>query len=91
MSRSPKGSKRAATYKSDTIKKARRSSLHSTHQETAPREKKSPPLPSIDELIAECRAVGWDDLAKSMEKIRYLETPEGKRALERRERRLSRL
>ena len=35
-----------------------------------PRVKEPPPLPSIDELIAECRAVGWSDLAKSMEKIR---------------------
>ena len=51
----------------------------------------STPLPSLDELIAESRAVGWDDLADSMEKLRYLETPEGQRALERRERRLSRL
>ena len=91
MSRSPKGSKRAANYKSDTIKKARRSSLHSTLQELPPREKKPPPLPSIDELIAEARAVGWDDLAKSMEKLRHLESPEGQRALERRERRLTRL
>ena len=56
-----------------------------------PRIRKPSPLPSIDELIAECRAVGWDDLAKSMEKIRYLESPEGQRALERREKRLSRL
>jgi hypothetical protein len=56
-----------------------------------PRVQKPPPLPSIDELIAECRAVGWDDLAKSMEKIRYLDSPEGQKALERRERRISRL
>jgi len=56
-----------------------------------PRAKKPPPLPSIDELIAEARAVGWDDLAKAMEKVRYLESPKGQRALERRERRLSRL
>ena len=55
------------------------------------REKKPPPLPPIDELIAECRALGWDDLAKSMEKLRHLESPEGQRAMERRERRLSRL
>jgi hypothetical protein len=48
-------------------------------------------LPSIDELIAESRAVGWDDLADSMEKLRHLGTPKGQRALERRERRLSRL
>ena len=56
-----------------------------------PRAKKPPTLPSIDELIAEARAVGWDDLAKSMETLRHLESPEGQRALERRERRLSRL
>jgi len=55
------------------------------------REKKPPPLPSIDELIAESRAVGWDDLADSFEKLRYFESPEGQRALERRERRISRL
>ena len=47
------------------------------------RAKKPPSLPSIDELIAEARAVGWDDLAKSMEKVRYLESPKGQRALER--------
>ena len=51
----------------------------------------SPPLPSLDELIAESRAVGWDDLADSFEKLRYFESPKGLRALERRERRLSRL
>jgi len=51
----------------------------------------SPCLPSLDELITESRALGWDDLADSMKKLRYLETPEGLRALERRERRLSRL
>ena len=55
-------------------------------------------VPPIDELIAECRALGWDDLAKSMEKvkrvetrIKRLDTPEGQIALERRERRLSRM
>jgi hypothetical protein len=53
--------------------------------------KEPPTLPSIDELIAECRAVGGDDLADSMEKLRHLDSPEGQRALERRERRLSRL
>ncbi len=56
-----------------------------------PRVKKPPPLPSLDELIAESRAVGWDDLADSMEKLRYLESPKGQRALERRERRFSKL
>ena len=56
-----------------------------------PRVKEPPPLPSLDELIAESRAVGWDDLAKSMEKLRYLDSPKGQRALERREKRLSRL
>ena len=56
-----------------------------------PRVQKPPPLPSIDELIAEAKELGWGDLAKSMEKIRYLESPKSQRALERRERRLSRL
>ena len=56
-----------------------------------PRVQNPPPLPSIDELIAEAKELGWGDLAKSMEKIRYLESPKGQRALERRERRLSRL
>ena len=51
----------------------------------------SPSLPSIDELIAEARELGWDDLADSFEKLRHFESPEGQRALERRERRLSRL
>jgi hypothetical protein len=50
-----------------------------------------PPPPSMDELIAECRAVGWEDLAKAMERVKYLESPAGQRALEREERRLSRL
>jgi hypothetical protein len=48
-------------------------------------------LPSLNEMIAESRAVGWDDLADSMEMLRYLDSPEGQRALKRRERRLSRL
>ena len=56
-----------------------------------PRVKEPPPLPSLDELIAESRALGWDDLADSMEKLRHLETPEGQKALERREKRISRL
>ena len=56
-----------------------------------PREKKPPPLPSLEELIAEARALGEDDVANAMEKIRYLESPKGQRALERRERRISRL
>ena len=55
------------------------------------RVKKPPPLPSIDELIAEARALGEDDMANAMEKIRYLESPKGQKALERRERRISRL
>lgn len=48
-------------------------------------------LPSLNEMIAESRAVGRDDLADSMEMLRYLDSPEGQRALKRRERRLSRL
>jgi hypothetical protein len=56
-----------------------------------PRVKKPPPLPSLEELIAEARALGMNDLAKTMEKVRYLESPKGQRALERRERRLYRL
>lgn len=55
------------------------------------RVQKPPPLPSIDELIAEARELGWDDLADSFEKLRYLESSKGQRALERREKRLSRL
>jgi hypothetical protein len=39
-----------------------------------PRIQKHSPPPSLDELIAEARAVGWDDVAKSMEKLRYLES-----------------
>jgi len=54
-------------------------------------EQKPPPLPSIDELIAEARELGEDDLANAFEKIRYLESPQGQGALERRERRISRL
>ena len=56
-----------------------------------PRIRKPPPLPSIDELIAEARELGWDDLADSFEKIRYLESPKGQKYLERREKRISRL
>ena len=56
-----------------------------------PRVKKPPLLPSIDELIAEARTLGEDDMAHAMEKIRYLESPNGQKALERRERRISRL
>jgi len=56
-----------------------------------PRIRKPPPLPTIDELIAEARELGWDDLADSFEKIRYLESPKGQRYLERREKRISRL
>jgi hypothetical protein len=52
---------------------------------------KPPPLPSIDELITKSRALGMNDVAKALEKVRYLESPEGQKALERRERRLSRL
>ena len=58
---------------------------------TLPREKKPPPLPSLEELIAEARALGEDDMANAMEKIRYLESPKGQNALERKERRISRL
>jgi len=56
-----------------------------------PRIRKPPPLLSIDELIAEARELGWDDLADSFEKIRYLESPKGQRYIERREKRISRL
>lgn len=52
---------------------------------------KSPPPPSIDDLIAEARELGEDDIANAFEKIRYLESPKGQKAIERRERRLSRL
>lgn len=62
-----------------------------TSNPAPPREKKPPPLPSIDELIAEARELGWDDLADSFEKLRYLESSKGQRALERREKRLSRI
>ena len=55
------------------------------------RIREPPPLPSLDELISESRALGWDDLADSMERVRYLESPKGQKALERRERRISRL
>ena len=58
---------------------------------TSLREKKPPPLPSLDELIAEARELGEDDMANAFEKIRYLESPKGQRSLERRERRISRL
>lgn len=56
-----------------------------------PRIKKPPPPPSLDELIAEARALGMNDVAKSMEKLRYLESPKGQKALERREKMISRL
>jgi hypothetical protein len=56
-----------------------------------PRVKKPPPLLSLDELIAESRALGMNDVGKAFERIRYLESPKGQKALERRERRLSRL
>jgi hypothetical protein len=56
-----------------------------------PRIKEPPSLPSLDDLIAESRAVGWDDLADVIEKVRYLDSPKGHRALERSERRISRL
>jgi hypothetical protein len=56
-----------------------------------PRVKKPPPLPSIDELIAESRALGMNDVAKAFARVRYLESPKGQKALERRERRLSKL
>ena len=81
-----------ATYKKGTSKEM--SSLKQSLKLDLSRAKEplpSPCLPSLDELIAESRALGWDDLAASMEKLRHLETPEGQRALERRERRLSRL
>lgn len=55
------------------------------------RERKPPPSPSLDELITEARELGWDDLADSFEKLRYLDSPKGQRALERREKRISRL
>lgn len=53
---------------------------------TSLREKKHPPLPSLDELIAEARELGEDNIADAFEKIRYLESPSGQRALKRRER-----
>ncbi len=51
-----------------------------------PRVQEPPPLPSIDELIAEARELGEDDIADAFEEIRYLESPSGRRAIERRER-----
>jgi hypothetical protein len=56
-----------------------------------PRVKKSPSLLSLDELIAESRALGMNDVAKAFEQVRYLESPKGQIALERREKRISRL
>ncbi len=56
-----------------------------------PRVKEPPALPSWDDLIAESRVRGWNDLAAIMEQAKYLESPEGQKALERREQRLSRL
>ena len=53
--------------------------------------KKPPPLPSLEELIAECKVLGYNDLAKTMEQLKFLESPKGQKALERKERRLSRL
>ena len=64
--------------------------LNEMMQEAA-KAKKPPPLPSLDELIAESRALGMNDVAKAFEQIRYLESPKGQRALERREKRISRL
>ena len=55
------------------------------------RVKKPSSLPSIDELIAESRALGMNDIAEAFEQIRYLASPKGQRALERKEKRLSRL
>jgi hypothetical protein len=49
------------------------------------------PFPSIDELIAEARALGEYEMAEAGELIRYLEAPKRKRILEQEERRLSRL
>lgn len=49
------------------------------------------PLPSIDELIVDCKTHGLIGLIKPLEQIRYLESPKGQKALELRERRLSRL
>jgi hypothetical protein len=37
-------------------------------------------------LIAEARELGEDDMADAFEKIRYLESPSGQRAIERRKR-----
>ena len=56
-----------------------------------PRIEKPPAPPSLDELIEEARALGWNDVAKSMEKLRYLESPKSQKYLERREKRISRL
>ena len=50
-----------------------------------------PPLPSIDELIADCKTYGLTGLIEPLERIKFLESPKGQKALERRERRLSRL
>ncbi len=65
--------------------------LTSKKNEQLPSVKEPPPLPSIAELIAEARDLGEDDLADSFEKLRYLDTPKGQSALEREERRLSKL
>lgn len=73
-------------YKFDTYKKANERRTNDPQ-----RVQKPPPSPSLDELIAESRALGWDDMADAAEQLRYLESPKGQRALERRERRLSRL
>ena len=51
-----------------------------------PKVYEPPPIPSIAELIAEARELGEDDIADAFEKIRYLESPSGQRALKRRER-----
>ena len=57
-----------------------------TSKPAPPRVQKPPPLPSIADLIAEARELGEDDIADAFEKIRYLESPSGQRAIERRKR-----
>jgi hypothetical protein len=64
--------------------------LNEMMQEAA-KAKEPPSLPSLDELIAESRARGWNDLARTMERLKFLDSPKGQKFLERRERRISRL
>ena len=50
-----------------------------------------PSLPSIDDLIADCKTYELTGLIEPLERIKFLESPKGQKALERWERRLSRL